>query len=77
MTKPAKNRRFLRPKKRVSQHFNISDGAKLLGVSPSTLRQWENMGLMKPARTPGGYRIYSTEQINRLKYIQRMRSEKN
>jgi DNA-binding transcriptional MerR regulator/quercetin dioxygenase-like cupin family protein len=51
--------------------------AKLLEVSPSTLRQWENMGLMKPTRTPGGYRTYSAEQIDRLKYIQRLRTEKN
>jgi quercetin dioxygenase-like cupin family protein/DNA-binding transcriptional MerR regulator len=35
------------------------------------------MGLMKPARTPGGYRTYTTEQVDRLKYIQRMRVEKN
>jgi transcriptional regulator with XRE-family HTH domain len=46
-------------------------------VSPSTLRPWENMGLMKPARTPGGYRAYSSDQIDRLKYIQRIRTEKN
>ena len=58
-------------------HFTISDVAKLLEISPSTLRQWENMGLMKPARTPGGYRTYSSEQVDRLKYIQRLRTEKN
>jgi DNA-binding transcriptional MerR regulator/quercetin dioxygenase-like cupin family protein len=64
-------------KKRASQHHRISTVARLLDVSPSTLRQWENMGLMKPARTPGGYRAYTTEQVDRLKYIQRMRTEKN
>src|ERR1700761_1301176 len=61
----------------TSHHYNISDVAKLLEISPSTLRQWENMGLMKPARTPGGYRAYSSEQVDRLKYIQRLRTEKN
>lgn len=66
------------PKKpTTSHHYNISDVAKLLEISPSTLRQWENMGLMKPARTPGGYRTYSSEQVDRLKYIQRLRTEKN
>jgi DNA-binding transcriptional MerR regulator/quercetin dioxygenase-like cupin family protein len=65
------------PEMRASQQYNISDVARLLEVSPSTLRQWENMGLMKPARTPGGYRTYSQEQIDRLKYIQRLRTEKN
>jgi DNA-binding transcriptional MerR regulator/quercetin dioxygenase-like cupin family protein len=65
------------PKKRTSQQYNISEVAKLLDVSPSTLRQWENMGLMKPTRTPSGYRTYSLEQIDRLKYIQRLRTENN
>jgi len=65
------------PKKQTSRQYNISEVAKLLDVSPSTLRQWENMGLMNPARTPGSYRSYSAEQIDRLKYIQRLRMEKN
>jgi DNA-binding transcriptional MerR regulator/quercetin dioxygenase-like cupin family protein len=66
------------PKKpSASNHYNISDVARLLEISPSTLRQWENMGLMKPARSPGGYRTYSREQVDRLKYIQRLRTEKN
>src|ERR1700735_2756090 len=49
----------------------------MLDLSPSTLRQWEHMGLMKPARTSSGYRTYSVEQVDRLKYIQRLRTEKN
>jgi DNA-binding transcriptional MerR regulator/quercetin dioxygenase-like cupin family protein len=61
---------------RASQHYTISETARSVGVSASTLRQWENMGLMKPVRTAGGYRAYSTEQINRLRYIQRIRTEK-
>jgi DNA-binding transcriptional MerR regulator/quercetin dioxygenase-like cupin family protein len=64
-------------KQNGSQQYNISEVAKLLKVSPSTLRQWEHMGLMKPARTPGGYRTFSVEQIDRLKYIQHLRTEKN
>jgi DNA-binding transcriptional MerR regulator/quercetin dioxygenase-like cupin family protein len=64
------------PSKRRTQLHNISDVAELLAVSPSTLRQWENMGLMKPARTAGGYRTYSPEQVDRLKYIQGLRTEK-
>jgi DNA-binding transcriptional MerR regulator/quercetin dioxygenase-like cupin family protein len=73
------NSRKLRParNKRPKSHYNISDVASMLDLSPSTLRQWEHMGLMKPARTPSGYRTYSPEQVNRLKYIQRLRTEKN
>jgi DNA-binding transcriptional MerR regulator/quercetin dioxygenase-like cupin family protein len=61
----------------AKSHYNISDVASMLNLSPSTLRQWEHMGLMKPARTPSGYRTYSADQVNRLKYIQRLRTEKN
>jgi DNA-binding transcriptional MerR regulator/quercetin dioxygenase-like cupin family protein len=60
-----------------SLHFAISDVAKMLDVSPSTLRLWENMGLIHPGRTAGGFRVYSPEQVERLKYIQRLRLEKN
>jgi DNA-binding transcriptional MerR regulator/quercetin dioxygenase-like cupin family protein len=77
MTEAGKKTAAWRSRKRASRHFNISYVAKLLQVSPSTLRQWENMGLMKPARTPGGYRTYSVEQIDRLENIQRMRTAKN
>lgn len=57
-------------------YFAISDVSKLLDVSPSTLRMWENMGLILPSRTSGGRRVYSPEKVERLKYIQRLRTEK-
>jgi DNA-binding transcriptional MerR regulator/quercetin dioxygenase-like cupin family protein len=57
--------------------FAISDVSGLLDVSPSTLRMWENMGLIAPERTPGGQRVYSPEQVERLKYVQRLRAEQN
>ena len=49
----------------------------MLEVSASTLRLWENMGLISPSRTSSGYRVYSPEQVERLKYIQRLRVQKN
>jgi DNA-binding transcriptional MerR regulator len=58
-------------------HFGISDVAKMLDLSPSTLRLWENMGLILPGRTTGRFRYYSPDQVERLKYIQRLRLEKN
>ncbi len=53
--------------------FRISEVSSLLNVSASTLRQWENAGLTSPARTAGGYRTYSSQQIERLKQIHRLR----
>lgn len=57
-------------------HFAISDVSHLLHVSASTLRMWENMGLILPGRTSGRRRVYSLEQVERLKYIQSLREEK-
>lgn len=77
MVRTPKKRAAALPLQQGAGHYNISEVAQLLEISPSTLRQWENMGLMKPARTPGGYRAYTVEQIDRLKYIQHLRTEKN
>jgi len=49
----------------------------MLSVSSSTLRQWENAGLTHPRRTKSGYRIYTREEVERLKSIQHLRFEKN
>ena len=46
-------------------------------MSRSTLRIWEDEGLIRPVRTQSGYRTYSPEQVERLKQIQRLRNEKN
>ena len=57
-------------------YFAISEVSQVLDVSPSTLRVWENVGLIAPERTAGGRRIYSPETVERLKYIQRLRTER-
>jgi DNA-binding transcriptional MerR regulator/mannose-6-phosphate isomerase-like protein (cupin superfamily) len=58
---------------RTSQYFRISEVARLVGVSPSCLRNWENLGLFKADRTKGGYRVYSRDTITHLKRIQHLR----
>ena len=47
----------------------ISSGevARELGVSGQTVRDWTRVLLLKPSRSPGGWRSYSPEQIVRLK----------
>lgn len=59
----------------VSLRFSISDVAKILDVSPSTVRMWENVGLILPERTIGGRRVYTPEQVERLKCVHRLREE--
>jgi DNA-binding transcriptional MerR regulator/quercetin dioxygenase-like cupin family protein len=61
---------------RPTLEFRISEVSSMLGISASALRQWENAGLTQPARTNGGYRVYNLNQINRLKHIQHLRTDK-
>jgi len=50
--------------------YVISVAAELAGVHPQTLRIYERKGLVDPARTGGGSRRYSDDDIARLKRIQ-------
>jgi MerR family transcriptional regulator/heat shock protein HspR len=49
--------------------YVISVAAELAGVHPQTLRIYERKGLVDPARTPGGSRRYSDDDIALLKRI--------
>ena len=46
----------------------------MLNVSPSTLRLWERLGLASPQRSPSGYRLFTLQEIERLKEIQRIKN---
>ena len=49
--------------------FSISVAAELAGLHPQTLRIYEREGLIDPARSPGGTRRYSTDDLSRLHEI--------
>jgi DNA-binding transcriptional MerR regulator/quercetin dioxygenase-like cupin family protein len=53
--------------------LTVGETARILGVSPSTLRLWENVGLVSPARSDGRYRLYSPELLDVLKRIKYLR----
>jgi MerR family transcriptional regulator/heat shock protein HspR len=55
--------------------YVISVAAELAGVHPQTLRIYERKGLVDPARTGGGSRRYSEEDIDRLRRIQDLTTE--
>ena len=55
--------------------FVISVAAELAGVHPQTLRIYERKGLVDPARTGGGNRRYSEDDIELLRTIQRLTNE--
>ncbi len=52
--------------------FAISVAAELAGMHPQTLRQYDRLGLVVPARTKGRGRRYSSYDIQRLRDIQHM-----
>lgn len=57
----------------VKDSFAISTAAALIGVSTHTLRKWEDRhGAVAPARTAGGDRRYSHEDIERLAMLKRL-----
>jgi MerR family transcriptional regulator/heat shock protein HspR len=55
--------------------YMISVAAELAGMHPQTLRAYENKGLLRPKRTPGGTRLYSEADVERLRIIQRLTTE--
>src|SRR5438093_13436487 len=52
--------------------FFISMAARMLGMHPQTLRKYERLGLVQPTRTVGSMRLYSAEELERLKVIKRL-----
>jgi MerR family transcriptional regulator/heat shock protein HspR len=52
--------------------YFISMAARLLGMHPQTLRKYERLGLVQPTRTIGSMRLYSREELERLRLIKRL-----
>lgn len=50
----------------------ISVAARMAGMHPQTLRQYDRLGLVSPGRTPGGGRRYSERDVVLLREIQRL-----
>ncbi|HYN92964.1 MAG TPA: helix-turn-helix transcriptional regulator [Pilimelia sp.] len=50
----------------------ISVAARMAGMHPQTLRQYDRMGLVQPGRAPGGGRRYSVRDVAVLREIQRL-----
>ena len=54
------------------QIYFISMAARKLGMHPQTLRKYERLGLIQPTRTIGSMRLYSRDELERLRLIKRM-----
>jgi MerR family transcriptional regulator/heat shock protein HspR len=55
--------------------FMISVAAELADMHPQTLRMYEARGLIEPKRSPKGTRLYSQQDVERLRRIQEMTVE--
>jgi DNA-binding transcriptional MerR regulator len=56
-----------------TEPLGVAEAARLLGLSPHTLRYYEQEGLIRPARNASGYREYSAADLRRLIFLTRMR----
>jgi MerR family transcriptional regulator, heat shock protein HspR len=52
--------------------YLISVAARMLGMHPQTLRKYERLGLVQPSRTIGSMRLYSRDELERLRVIKRL-----
>src|SRR5207247_10999919 len=57
------------------RRYMMPVAAEIVGMHPQTLRIYEAKGLVRPGRTPGGTRLYSELDLERLKLIQRLTTE--
>ena len=53
----------------------ISVAAEMLGMHPQTLRKYERLGLIQPSRTIGSMRLYSRDELERLRLIKHLVDE--
>jgi len=52
--------------------YFISMAARMLDMHPQTLRKYERLGLVRPTRTIGSMRVYSRDELDRLKLIKHL-----
>jgi MerR family transcriptional regulator, heat shock protein HspR len=55
--------------------YFISMAARLLDMHPQTLRKYERLGLVRPTRTVGSMRVYTQDELDRLRLIKHLVEE--
>ena len=59
----------------MRERLRIGEAARLVGVTPKTLRHYEKMGLLKEAeRSESGYRLYSANDLLRVQRVKKLQS---
>lgn len=54
--------------------MNIGEASRRSGLPPKTIRYYEEVGLVRPARAGNGYRDYRDRDVHLLRFLQRSRS---
>ncbi len=54
--------------------MNVGEAARRSGLPAKTIRYYEEIGLMRPARADNGYRDYGADDIHRLAFLKRARN---
>lgn len=55
--------------------YVISVAARIIGIEAHTLRYYERLGLVHPERSSGNIRLYSEEDMERLRYVKALMSD--
>ena len=55
--------------------YVISVAARMIGIEAHTLRYYERLGLVEPERSSGNIRLYSEEDVERLRYVKALMSD--
>lgn len=53
--------------------LSIGDASRAAGLPPKTVRYYEEIGLIRPARDANGYRVFSEDDLHRLAFVGRAR----
>ena len=63
------------PMSKTPEMYLISVAADLLDMHPQTLRKYERLGLVRPLRTLGSMRVYTRDELDRLRLIKSLVDE--
>ncbi len=60
---------------REEKRYNISEASRAVGLHPQTLRNYEDLGLVVPRRSRGNFRLYTEQDVERLRKIVRLTND--
>lgn len=63
------------PGETVDRPLRIQGAARAVGLTPRAIRHYEDMGLLRPGRSEGSYRLYEAADLDRLRTIRALRDD--